>query len=572
MTDPPSPPWCEGYRDLHEQTDEVANRRMQVQWPWQGHATLPPAGDTGLPARRRGPPGRDVMFSHAVDVFVVVVRMLLSLGYRPYPENDDSPVFRCAFHDFGWDKNADYAVKGKLVSVLFPDEEDYAALGKELTVRRLFDHPEVKKALFCDYDFQLQDSLEFAGPKPALVAVEDEDEDDEGSHDPDEGPATVMKFVSDDDATVEHPPDADSSHVFWDGTGDLGDAVARQAFVVRPDPDDPEGRVRVRFAGLPIFVRVTYRPSGAGAPGFNQLRRLELTARQDGLDAEGPEAALENHTLFLAVVVRCQRDQAHPARADVRLYNVDQRVLPITECDKEFGDEAGDKLLPRAKWRLGDHDFEYVLFYCRPDDHPPPFVPGDKDNEFWIVYRNASSMSGSTSPSESPEVPGSAGSRQRAPASVARGGQGGKIPDLADLDKVLPPQSSEERTTQWIENNQGSPRGLAHEGRGRPQGPSPAQPRPQDQPPAQHRPGRGRGRDGGNVLELDDGTERAYAWTTPSSASRAEGRTDPYDVFQGDEEAGGAAGRGQGRTGRSGGRGGQSQGRWSQRRPPFHHF
>ncbi|KAI1418291.1 hypothetical protein F5Y13DRAFT_199348 [Hypoxylon sp. FL1857] len=350
-------PWCDGYRDLRDAKLQPLTTAalLQQQRPWHSGITLPSGskGDGQNGQQKLRADGHYDLWSYDVDILIVTMRMLLSLGFVPEDKYLDSDVLHCAYHDFGWDMNADYAVKGMLISKLFPNEEDYSVLESRLTLERLFEHPAVKEVIFGNFGFILKDIHELTGPK--------------------------------DDPFIENirilTHNADSSHVHWDGTTDIAEAVGEQAWTVAPDPEDMGNRVRVRYAGRASFIRVTYTPKSTDPPKFDQLKRFKLTAPclvPTGDNGVRPAEGRDYYALRIAI--RCF-PKKNTGSAEIRLFDPEgDSISGHMACDDKCIPMMVDKLRPEKNWTIGEKGSQYILLYCRisvpgtidPSSPPPP--------------------------------------------------------------------------------------------------------------------------------------------------------------------------------------------------------
>ncbi|KAI0832996.1 hypothetical protein F5Y06DRAFT_280944 [Hypoxylon sp. FL0890] len=331
------PPWCDGYRFLLGQNlvPLMICALLQQQRPWHSVITLPSAGgsDEKSDQQKLEPTNRRKISSYDVDVFIMTIRLLLSLAFVAKGKHTYSDVVQCALHDFGWDMNADYAVKGALVSKLFPDEEDLSTLESKLTLDNLFEHPMVKEAIFGNSKFVLQ------SPYERIRVYGDQ----------------ILEEVK----TIPH--DIDLSHIHWDGTIDIGEAVRNQACRVPPDPGHNYGRVRLRYSGRPAFIRVTYTPKSRDAPKFQQLRIFQLAAPFLVTTSDGgsrPVNGKDRYCLRAAIWVP-------PNEApEIRIFDVGgNSVIPIKACNQEYMPMVNEKLRPEKDWVLGERGNRYILLY-----------------------------------------------------------------------------------------------------------------------------------------------------------------------------------------------------------------
>ncbi|KAI1772014.1 hypothetical protein F4818DRAFT_444641 [Hypoxylon cercidicola] len=330
--------WCEGYKDIRVLTGPdwlQAGMLLRQQRPRHSGIKL-------LSRGQESESGGEPSFScYDVDVLIVAVRMLLSMGFAAKGEHANSPILSCAWHNFGWNRNADYVAKGMLLSKLFPEDHEPSTLKGKLTIERLFDHPEIKAAIFSSPDFALRETEEFVGPRDASIVEELN--------------------------AVAHDPD--SSHVHWDGSCDIGRAASRQAGSIQLEVVN-EDRVHVRYSGRPRFIRVTYVPATRTSPRFEDLKRFKLTAPCLIRPEVGETGQVEdgNDTYCLSIVVRVGREAAQSTvvDTDIRLY--DGEGDPIhgdRECLAEFRPLWNTKLRPQESWTVGTKGYRYILFYSR---------------------------------------------------------------------------------------------------------------------------------------------------------------------------------------------------------------
>lgn len=277
-----------------------------------------------------------------MDVLIVTVRMLISIGFVPEDGYLNSPLIHCAYHNFGFKKLTHYAAKGMLVSKLFPDEKDPSKLGEKLGIEQLFDHPEVKATLFGTPIFALKDTIEFVIPKEGAAKAEE---------------INMIDF------------DPDSNHVHWDGSCDIGEAVSKKSWSISPDVGNGD-RVRARYCGRPRYIRVTYDPTSSESPAFKDIRRFKLKAPcvefVDKNKVVKTHETNDSYSLHVVVRVGCSDHEADPVDSDIRLYYTDGHpIIPFAGCDPTFLSEVKEKLEPDNDWRVGDQRYRFVLFYSR---------------------------------------------------------------------------------------------------------------------------------------------------------------------------------------------------------------
>ncbi|KAI1752148.1 hypothetical protein F4782DRAFT_530758 [Xylaria castorea] len=140
----------EGYEKLMDGvlSDMMQFQRLQYQRPWHSKIRISIKGDNDRGARF-------YQFEwHDLDCLIVVLRMLISIGFDPEPEYATAAVMTCANHDFGWDRPADYLVKGMLAQKLFPEElkdpdiidDINVRLLPKMTFESLLKHPGIDKS------------------------------------------------------------------------------------------------------------------------------------------------------------------------------------------------------------------------------------------------------------------------------------------------------------------------------------------------------------------------------------------------------------------------------------------
>ncbi|KAI1464379.1 uncharacterized protein F4812DRAFT_468019 [Daldinia caldariorum] len=289
-----------------------ATVRLQKEIPWHSGVKLPDGHEVSC---------------YNVDILIMLVRLLLSLGFVPEDGKRNYGAIIAACHSFGKSREDDYEAKGRFVTNLFPRESDHPKMLSKLTMHEIFERPEVKRFIFNNVSFVLVNRVEYTVD------------------------ANCMEIR--DASIVAH--DLDSNNVYWDGASDLGEAVSRQAGAQAHDPDDPN-LVRYRFSGRPKLIRVTYTPEADKAPGFEQTHG-------------GSKTVNGNDTYALRVVVKATSPEGSGGRDeasnDIRIYAaVGEDIETNTVWDPEISYEEEKRNRRQVEpWNLGQKGYQYTLIY-----------------------------------------------------------------------------------------------------------------------------------------------------------------------------------------------------------------
>ncbi|KAI0415226.1 hypothetical protein F5X98DRAFT_377002 [Xylaria grammica] len=341
----------EGYSDLRYDRPAFLPLRvltqLQCQRPWHSKIRLPIEGDAD----------RDADFchvrSHDLDCLLIVLRALISVQFCPENKYRRSALFVCALHTFGWDRRADYEVKGMLVTKLFPDHlDDLGALRWMLTFENLMRHPAVEKAVFGQHSFALKSrQLLISNPSPELAS-------------------DVESIVESSFEDLAH-----EGEVKWDGVMTLGQAVADQSYDLDLAAEDGT-KISRRYGIVPPFLRVSFTPDKHHPRGFDDVRNFRLTTpilRQDG---DMMVEVVSGDTYYLTAVVRINPRDPVGDQAEVRLYDIHGRmILPELESNIDHRGVIERKIKLDSRWKVGDPNFKFMLFYTGWDSGLERFRP-----------------------------------------------------------------------------------------------------------------------------------------------------------------------------------------------------
>ncbi|RYP17954.1 hypothetical protein DL765_004173 [Monosporascus sp. GIB2] len=327
---------------------------MQQQRPWHSIIRLPPQVSSRGHDKGDAPRTQDAepveIRNYAVDVLIILIRVLLSVGFYVGPEDRQSPLIVCANHNFGWDPTPDFEAKGMLLAALYPDWDAERFKSEHISLSALLGHEEVRKVIFGSMLFWLvhPQELIFDDRWPEVV--------------------TGVRELSRDEIVAK-------SEVVWDGRRPLSTSLVESIF---PDSRKPQGKPAV-YSALPDFIRVRLRPSAiADHTSFERLIRLHVELP---IVVAGPDGSNTNDwarpIYTLRAIVRFARDEANSAsEPDIRLYDIEGDPITITKrCDLSCEALADKKLKPYRKWVVGEPDFQYLLAYSRIDGPRNPSPP-----------------------------------------------------------------------------------------------------------------------------------------------------------------------------------------------------
>ncbi|KAK5636921.1 hypothetical protein RRF57_012633 [Xylaria bambusicola] len=326
--------WCEGYSSLKRAElaalpHEIVER-LQYQRPWHSKILLP----SDVEEREDN---LDYLESHDLDCLIILFRMLIGLGFSQ--ESIKNVIVTCAMHDFGYDRHADYKVKGMLVSRLFPEYvDDKQMLQSKLTFQNLLQHIAVRKLILSAPCFELKD-------RRLLIS---------DLKDP-------YRFESTDICSREDL--IDTNEVKWDGISTLGQAVADQSFDC--DPRAKNGtKVSRRYCTLPLFIRVMFTPDKDHMKRFEDVQHFQLKARCIEIGNRRIKEFTSDTRYHLQAVVKLDPRNTSPNSAEIRLYDLNGRMLvPRLESNIDHRDLVGQKIRPDSMWSAGDPSFNFILFY-----------------------------------------------------------------------------------------------------------------------------------------------------------------------------------------------------------------
>ncbi|KAI0474614.1 hypothetical protein F4859DRAFT_514467 [Xylaria cf. heliscus] len=357
----------EGYSALvHERGIPImmALRRLSSQRPWHSKIRLPIDADAGK--------GTDFYHfeCHDLDCMIVVLRMFLFLAFEAEPEYENSAIMTCANHDFGFDRRADYLVKGMLAKKLFPEElkdpniiDNINAVLPKMTFENLLNHPGIKNVIFGSPGFLLKSDQLFVVDPACPTFVE-----------------TIHTSPMDEWV--------DAAQVNWDGIKPLGDTVSEQGHYINKAAENGT-KIHMRYCAEPLFIRVMFTPDKDHRKNYDDVRQFTLRAptyKENGND-EFVEYKTNSVYLLRAVV---KMDPRKPVEnpAEVRLYNSSGvMMLADRHSNNEYRSVIQHKNRPDSLWSLGDPEFKFMLFYrlwegddCTPvvppmEYRPPLVVP-----------------------------------------------------------------------------------------------------------------------------------------------------------------------------------------------------
>ncbi|KAI0509647.1 hypothetical protein F5B22DRAFT_320926 [Xylaria bambusicola] len=334
-------PWentelCEGYVSLKR--PEIAAYpaamigRLRCQRPWHGKILLP--SEVKEP-REENP---DYLESDDLDCLIILFRMLTGSNFSQ--ANIKNVLVTCAMHDFGYDRHADYQVKGMLVSRLFPEYlHDKQILQSKLTFQNLFQHEAVRKLILAAPCFELKDR------RLLLSDVNTPSSFDE------------MEICPREDLI-------DTQEVKWDGISTLEQAVSEQSFYC--DPKAKNGTmIARRYCTLPLFIRVMFTPDKDHPRRFKDVQRFQLkTEYIQTTDDCSMKVVMSDIRYHLFMVVKLDPRNISPNSAEIRVYDIGgQMLVPRLESKIDHRDLVGEKLKPDSMWSVGDPSLNFMLFY-----------------------------------------------------------------------------------------------------------------------------------------------------------------------------------------------------------------
>ncbi|KAJ3580447.1 hypothetical protein NPX13_g105 [Xylaria arbuscula] len=267
-----------------------------------------------------------------VDCVIVVVRMLMSLGFLPEHKYRDAAIIKCARHDFGWRKDADYHVKCMLIQKLFPDllsgRLDSFSLGDKFSFKNLMRHPGIAQIIFASPAFSFRYYR-----LPLNV------------------PASEINVNYE-------PVESCSKQIHWDGNLDLGPVIKREVY-------DSE-----LIAIVPKFISVYFTPDQYRLEPELEVEKFGFSMPTKRYERNGViRYTLSRVTYTLRVAVKLSPFQSPANPTEVRVYDANFQVIKPSPHGEE-------QARPDSEWELGDPDYHYMLFYSKRD---PPKKEVDTD-------------------------------------------------------------------------------------------------------------------------------------------------------------------------------------------------
>ncbi|KAJ3580450.1 hypothetical protein NPX13_g108 [Xylaria arbuscula] len=336
---------CESYSHIlrgHEAIPSACHARLQHQRPWHSKIVLP-----AEPNQEQGQNVSGLLESYDLDCLIVLVRYLISQGLTV--SSLDNALLTCAMHDFGYVSQANYRVKGMLVSKLFPDHiEDIQFLQSQLTFENLLNHPAVKHLIQGSVLFALRDIRLLISDPSNPTGVET---------------IEVCKFED----------LMDGNEVRWDGTMPIGQTVAEQAYNLDRRAKNGTKYAR-RYCALPDFIRVTFTPREDHPRRFEDVQQFQLNAQIMQDDGPMTKEVTSDVRYDLSVVIKLDPREASQNLAEIRVYHANGKMVrPAFESRLDRRAIAGQKLKPDTKWMVGDPSLKFMMFYTKWD--PPEDVP-----------------------------------------------------------------------------------------------------------------------------------------------------------------------------------------------------
>ncbi|KAI1429596.1 hypothetical protein F5Y12DRAFT_413073 [Xylaria sp. FL1777] len=336
---------------------------LRTQRPWHSKIRLPIEADKD----------READFchleSHDLDCLIIIVRMSISLGFTPDQVNLRNAITKCADHNFGWHRRADYQAKGMLVSKLFPDDiGNMQVLRSKLTFENLLKHPGVNKVIFACQGFALKDrQLIISNRAPELASR-----------------VESIKTCSYEDIT-------DANEVRWDGIKSLGQAVADQSYDQDVMAEDGT-KISRRYCTVPKFIRVVFTPDKNHPRGFKDVKRFHLVTPTLRYGDDGTvREIMSDSTYHIYAAVKMDPTNPVDNPAEVRVYDVQGRKIePEVASNEDHRAIIEEKLKADSRWSMGDPSFKFILFYR---EYPPSedyIVPEVSPVEYQLpspVYR-----------------------------------------------------------------------------------------------------------------------------------------------------------------------------------------
>ncbi|KAI1740379.1 hypothetical protein F4680DRAFT_465788 [Xylaria scruposa] len=333
-------------------SDLMKLRVFQYQRPWHSKIRLPIEED------RFEDPDFCHFECHDLDCVIIILRMLLCLEFTPEPEYATSAVMTCALHDFGWDRPADYQVKGMLAQKLFPELKDKKTLDNisdllpKMTFESLLKHPGIDKVIFRSRWFLLQTPQLVVISPTLLTEIE-----------------SIRDIRSDEKLIV--------NQVNWDGRKELGEVASEQGSYLNLAAENGT-KIHRRFCGVPLLLRVMFTPDKDHPRGFDDVQRFTLRAPSIKQLPHTTMEVLSDSTYLLRAVVKIDPKNPVENPAEVRLYDVNAvMMLADRVCYDRYRDVMQHKNRPDSGWRLGDPNFKFMLFYnvWEGEEYPTPLVP-----------------------------------------------------------------------------------------------------------------------------------------------------------------------------------------------------
>ncbi|KAI0011517.1 hypothetical protein F4779DRAFT_636993 [Xylariaceae sp. FL0662B] len=342
------------YRDMRESGNALReSHNLRYQHPWPA-GVVPPARARAwlaIEAKDKPWPSGCVGGSEALDELLILIRYLLYSSLDP-AKSADRTLLDWAFHDFGWNRDADYLVKGRVLDALVsprphPQEEVFYG---NLSLSELLDNDLVVRNIFANPDFHLLEQETWVIPT--------------GSSEPRPMSISTKDMVQ-------------LSRIDYDGTQPLENAVDAH-FGAFPGPEGTE----LHFCSFPRFMRVHYsaRGGGGGGPGLLLPRFSDL---RDFITLETRRLQPAVVDLIEPAMHRCRYRLCFAANLDGRAYPGDCRtyesdlkpIVPTLTCERGQNWRAKAGTVPgQARWELGEEGGEYLLCYERVDGKYDAYV------------------------------------------------------------------------------------------------------------------------------------------------------------------------------------------------------
>ncbi|KAI1641679.1 uncharacterized protein F4817DRAFT_363813 [Daldinia loculata] len=201
-----------------------------------------------------------------VGVLLTFIRCMLR-GYFGYEDGKpESPLTKCAWHNFGHDVETDKRVAGEFIALVYPDllVKTWVEI-ETMTFTEVLSSSPIIETFFASPDFHLLNP-QFRQAPPG-------------------GALRLARFSTNELVT--------SSKVEWNGEEDLGELLSNKAGM----KCEPSGGRQHLLLGSPILIRIIYRPcSQAGMRSFEYLRRVSMSG--EVMTADG----IQQHELSYGLV------------------------------------------------------------------------------------------------------------------------------------------------------------------------------------------------------------------------------------------------------------------------------